>query len=216
MPNAAFSRSCAAWLAELRPEPPRRILPGSAFAALTKSWKVLMRALLRHHQRVRRVVEPEHRRDVLGLVLHLAFDRLEHDMRQVDADDVEAVARERVHLRPHETAARARLVLDDGLDRRAVLLQHHLLVARREVRFAAGREGLPVEDVLVRAGLRGRPRSQQRASTRLRAVSSCSVSTVDVGRRREADASRQIDFHAASFGKSGKYSPATPKNRGSA
>ena len=42
MPNAAFSRSCAAWLAELRPEPPRVILPGCAFAALTKSAKVLI------------------------------------------------------------------------------------------------------------------------------------------------------------------------------
>jgi hypothetical protein len=41
-PKAAFMRSCAAWLAEFRPEPPSEILPGSAFAAFTKSWKVLI------------------------------------------------------------------------------------------------------------------------------------------------------------------------------
>ena len=74
-------------------------------------------------------------------------------MRQVDADDVRAVARELVHLRPHQAATRARLVLDDGLDRRAALFQHHLLVAGRKVRLAAGREGLPVVDALVGTGL---------------------------------------------------------------
>ena len=42
MPKAAFKRSCAAWFAEFRPEPPRVILPGSALAALTKSWNVLI------------------------------------------------------------------------------------------------------------------------------------------------------------------------------
>ena len=41
MPNAAFRRSCDAWLAELRPEPPRFILPGSFLAAAMKSAKVL-------------------------------------------------------------------------------------------------------------------------------------------------------------------------------
>ena len=156
MPNAAFSRSCAAWLAEFRPEPPSEILPGSAFAAADEVCERLDRARLRHHQRVGRVVEPEHRRDVLGLVLHLALDRLEHDVRQVDADDVHAVARQLVHLRPHQAAAGAGLVLDDRVDRRALLLQHDLLVARRQVRLAAGRERLPVHDVLVGTRLRRR------------------------------------------------------------
>ena len=42
MPATWLSFSCAAWLAEFRPEPPRLIFPGEAFAALTKSWKVLV------------------------------------------------------------------------------------------------------------------------------------------------------------------------------
>ena len=41
MPNCAFRRSCAAWLAEFRPEPPRFILPGAALAAAMNSAKVL-------------------------------------------------------------------------------------------------------------------------------------------------------------------------------
>ena len=41
-PKSRFRRSCAAWLAELRPEPPRLSLPGFSFAALMKSAKVLI------------------------------------------------------------------------------------------------------------------------------------------------------------------------------
>jgi hypothetical protein len=40
-PNAAFMRSCAAWFAELSPEPPSESLAAFAFAALMKSWKLL-------------------------------------------------------------------------------------------------------------------------------------------------------------------------------
>ncbi len=37
----------------------------------------LDRALIAHDQRIRRVVIPVHRRHIIGLVLHLAFERLE-------------------------------------------------------------------------------------------------------------------------------------------
>jgi len=40
MPKVASSRSCAAWLAELRPEPPSVMRSGCSFAAFTKSWKL--------------------------------------------------------------------------------------------------------------------------------------------------------------------------------
>ena len=158
MPKSRSSRSCAAWLAELRPEPPRLILPGSAFAALTKSAKFLIGAGLRDDQDVGRVVEPEHRRHVVGLVRDVALHRLQHHVRQVDADDVEAVGGKRVGLAPEQRATGTGLVLDHGVDRRALLLQHQLLVARRQVGFAAGRERLPVHEVGRRAGRRLRQR----------------------------------------------------------
>ena len=41
MPKAALSRSCKAWLAEFRPEPPKFILPGVFLAAARKSAKFL-------------------------------------------------------------------------------------------------------------------------------------------------------------------------------
>ena len=41
MPAIAFRRSCAAWFAELVPEPAMLSLPGAAVAAATNSWKVL-------------------------------------------------------------------------------------------------------------------------------------------------------------------------------
>src|SRR5205814_362819 len=59
-----------------------------------------------------------------------------------------------VHLVPHDGAAHPRLVLDDGFDRGAFLLQHELLVPRRYVGFAPGRKRLPVHQVFLRAGLR--------------------------------------------------------------
>ena len=68
----------------------------------------------------------------------------------------------------------------DGVDRRALLLQHQLLVARRQVRFAAGRERLPVHEI----GCRARRRLRQ-----------C--------RRREGDAEHGCDQdpdHGVSFG----------------
>jgi hypothetical protein len=97
----------------------------------------LDRALLADDEDVGRVVEPEHRRHVLGLVRDVAFHRLQHHVRQVDADDVDAVGGQRVGLAPEQGAAGAGLVLDHGVDRRALLLQHHLLVARRQVGLAA-------------------------------------------------------------------------------
>jgi hypothetical protein len=108
-------------------------------------------------------VEPVDRRHVLGLVLHLALERLQHDVREVDADDVQPVGRQLVHLRPHEATARAGLVLDDGLDGRAAALQHDLLVARRDVGLAARRERLPVVEILLGTGLReGDARKQKK------------------------------------------------------
>src|SRR5438034_11654248 len=62
---------------------------------------------------------------------------------------------------PQQAAAGPRLVLDDGLDRRAFLLQHQLLVARREIGLAARREGLPVKQVLFWTRLRRRRARQK-------------------------------------------------------
>src|SRR5207249_6609854 len=98
------------------------------------------RARLGDDQRVGRVVKPVHRRDVVGLVLHRALHRLQHVMRQVDAGDVQPVAGQLVQLHPQQAAAGPRLVLDDGLDRRAFLLQHQLLVARRQIGLARSEE----------------------------------------------------------------------------
>ena len=78
-------------------------------------------------------MKPVRRHDVFGLVLHLAFERLQHDVRQVDADDVIAVGGQAVQLRPHQSAARAGLVLNDGFDARTFFLEHELLVARGQV-----------------------------------------------------------------------------------
>jgi hypothetical protein len=63
--------------------------------------------------------------------LDVSFHRLKDDVRQVDADDVESVAGQVVHLRPHEAASRAGLVLDDRVDRGTLLLEHDLLMASR-------------------------------------------------------------------------------------
>ena len=46
MPKAAFKRSCAAWLAEFKPEPPNDSLPGSFLAASMNSAKFLMPLLV--------------------------------------------------------------------------------------------------------------------------------------------------------------------------
>src|SRR5438552_2306701 len=99
-------------------------------------------------------MEPEDGRDVVRLVLHLPLDGLKHDVREVDTDDVEAIAGELIHLAPHEATSCARFVLNDGIDRRAPLLQHDLLVTRGYIRLTAGRERLPIHDVPVGAGLR--------------------------------------------------------------
>ena len=201
-------RSCAAWLAEFRPEPPRLSLPGLALAALMKSCEGLDRALLGHDQGVGRVVEPEHRRDVLrsctapapSIGWNTMCGRLMPTM-------LSAVGGQLVHLRPHQRAARAGLVLDDGVDGRALLLQHHLLVARRQVRLAARRERLPVHDVLVGAAAcavrqrrERRPAQRQAESGRLhrhfiacRPVLACSCT-----RCRRNSASPAIGAHTAS------------------
>ena len=100
-------------------------------------------------------MEPVDRHHIVGFVLDLAFEGLQHDMRQVDADDVEAIGRHAVDLRPHQAAAGAGFVLDDGFDAGAAFFQHQLLVARGNVGFAAGGEGLPVADVFLGAALRG-------------------------------------------------------------
>ena len=42
MPNSLFIFSCAAWFAELSAEPAMLSVPGFSFAALRKSWNVLM------------------------------------------------------------------------------------------------------------------------------------------------------------------------------
>src|SRR5947199_405890 len=63
---------------------------------------------------------------------------------------------DRSDYHPQQAAAGPRLVLDDGLDRRAFLLQHQLLVARRQIGLAPRREGLPVKQVLFGTGLRRR------------------------------------------------------------
>jgi hypothetical protein len=41
-PNTLFMRSCAAWLAEFWPDPPRFSAPGLSLAALMKSAQLLM------------------------------------------------------------------------------------------------------------------------------------------------------------------------------
>src|SRR5207302_650079 len=133
-------------------------------------------ARLGHDQRVRRVVKPVRRRDVLGLVLHLSLERREHDVRQIDADDVEPVARQGVHLVPHDGAPHSRLVLDDGFYRGAFLLQHELLVPRRDVGFATGRKRLPVHQVLLRAGRPAPPLSLRATSRRVNGCFSRSTS----------------------------------------
>ena len=132
----------------------QRELAGIRLGGLHEILERLEGTLLTHHQRIRRVMEPEHGRDVVGLVLHLALDGLKHDVWKVDTDDVEPVAGELVHLRPHQAASCTRLVLNDAIDRGAVLFQHDLLVARGDIRLAPRRERLPVGDVLVGAGLR--------------------------------------------------------------
>src|SRR6266508_2864692 len=99
-------------------------------------------------------MEPEDGCDVLCLVLHLPFDGLKHDVRKIDTDDVEAIAGELIHLSQHEAASCARLVLNDGVDRRTALLQHDLLVTSGYIRLASSRERLPIQDIPVRAGLR--------------------------------------------------------------
>jgi hypothetical protein len=111
---------------------------GLVLGGLDEVGPALDGALLGHHQCVGRVVEPEHRRHVLGLVLDLAFHRLQHHVRQVDADDVHAVGRQLVGGAPQQRTTGAGLVLDDGVDGRALLLQHHLLVPRREVASPPG------------------------------------------------------------------------------
>src|SRR6266540_7392952 len=139
-------------------------------------------------------MEPEDGCDVLCLVLHLPFDGLKHDVRKIDTDDVEAIAGELIHLSPHEAASCARLVLNDGVDRRTALLQHDLLVTSGYIRLASSRERLPIQDIPVRAGLRkncGRHYNAQQCyhllhgSTRPRAVyviSTCrSTQSVDGG-----------------------------------
>ncbi len=153
MPATTLSFSCAAWLAELVPDPAKRQLAGLRFRHFDEIREGLDRAVVGDDDRVRRVVKPIDRRDVLGLVLHLAFERLQHDVRQVDADDGVAVRRQAVHLRPHEAAARTGFVLDDGLDARTFLFQHELLVARGNVGFAARGERLIVVEIFVEARL---------------------------------------------------------------
>ena len=138
------------------PRSAERKLSGFLLRGLQEVLEGLDGASLGHDQRVRRVVEPVRGRDVLGLVLHLSLEGREHDVRQVDAHDVQAVAGQGVHLVPHDGAAHPRLVLDDGFDSGAFLLQHELLVPRRDVGFASGRKRLPVHQVLLRAGLRER------------------------------------------------------------
>ena len=112
--------------------------------------------------RIRRVVEEIDRRDVLGLELCPRLERLQHDVRQVDADHRVAVAGHRIQLRPGECAAGTRLVDDD----------HLLLELRREdlrlqaggdIRLAAGRERNDVLDGLVRIRERDRDREQREA-----------------------------------------------------
>src|SRR6185369_2650473 len=48
-------------------------------------------------------------------------------------------------------------------DRRTLLLEHHLLVPRRQVRLAARRKRLPVQDVLVGARLCHHGRSRRKS-----------------------------------------------------
>ena len=154
MPATMFSFSCAAWFAELSPEPAERELAGFRLRHLHEVLERLDRALLGNDDRVGRVVEPVDRRDVVGLVLHLAFERLQHDVRQVDADHVEAVAGKLVDLRPHEPAARARLVLHDRIDARDISSSAPPAGGAPRCRIRRRRESLPVEQVLFRAGLR--------------------------------------------------------------
>jgi hypothetical protein len=75
------------------------------------------------------------------------------DSGTTSAVHVGAVAGHRVGRTPQDRATAAGLVLDDDVDGRTLLLQHQLLVARRQVGLAARREGLPVVDALVGAGL---------------------------------------------------------------
>ena len=86
--NAAFKRSCAAWLAEFKPLPPRLILPGLALSGFDEISKRFDRALLWHDQEIWRVVKPKNGRDVSSFVLYLAFQRLKYDVRQIHTDDV--------------------------------------------------------------------------------------------------------------------------------
>ena len=107
-------------------------------------------------------MKPVGRGDVFGLVLHIAFERLQHDMRQVAADDGVTVSRQAVQLRPREAAAGTRLVHHDQFAL-MFLAEHGLLPARHDVGLAAGNKRNDVLNVFVRVrGLRRVSRKQRR------------------------------------------------------
>ena len=104
---------------------------GVFFGGFDELGKIFDPAAGGHDQGVGRVVEPKHRGDVSGFVLHLALDGLKHNVRQVDAHHVEAISWQVVHLRPHQGTTGTGLVLNNGFDGRAFFAQHCLLVAGR-------------------------------------------------------------------------------------
>ena len=100
-------------------------------------------------------MKPKNGRDVGRFVLNFTFNRLKHNVRQIDTHHIEAIAWQVVHLGPHETAACTGFVLNDGVDGAAFLFEHHLLMSCRQIRFTAGWEGLPIHEVLLRTRRHG-------------------------------------------------------------
>ena len=100
-------------------------------------------------------MEPKDGRDVGRFVLNFTFNRLKHNVWQIDTHHIEAIAWQVVHLSPHEAAACTGFVLNDGVDGAAFLFEHHLLVPCRQIRLTAGWEGLPIHDVLFRTRRHG-------------------------------------------------------------
>src|SRR5258706_7802338 len=121
----------------------------------------LERRLAAHDDRDGRVVEEDDVGDIVGLVLDVALERLQHEVRHVGAHDRIAVAGKAVELRPRERAAGARLRLDHEL-LAPFLAPDLLLQPRRDVGFAARSERDDVAHGLLRIGRARRERHRGR------------------------------------------------------
>src|SRR3546814_11864067 len=92
--------------------------------------------------------------EIVGLVADVLLHRLHDDVRQVHAHPGVAVALVVIELRPADGAAAARLVLADQFLVELLGIEG-LLVARGDIRIAAGPEGEDVVDRFLGVG-RGR------------------------------------------------------------